>query len=224
MTLDDLPSGTYVFKITDNETGVNNFSPPFELQGDSSSGGSDGSSTTESPSPSTTPSSKTTTTEEQEDSNFSPTTTIAATSTKVESSTTTSDVTHLSSSAGLSTTSDDSAVPEKTTTGVDTPGRSDMSSPSSSGLSKGAKAGISIGGAVGGIAIFAILAWFFYTRGKAASGRGGNAEARNKTSGVPELGLPESKPTPEIGGNPVSEMSEGRLSAPCNLKSAIELP
>ena len=73
------------------------------------------------------------------------------------------------------------------------------------GLSTGAKAGIGVGAAAGAIAALAAVGILFYRRGQAA-GRKGATGIESRRGAAAELGDPEPKPAPELGGAPVSEM------------------
>jgi hypothetical protein len=88
---------------------------------------------------------------------------------------------------------------------------------SSDGLSIGEKAGIGVGAAVGGILILVAVGWFLSKRVRAkTTSEAANAESTHITDPADER-----KISPELGGNPVSEMEDPRSLAD---KSTSELP
>jgi len=70
----------------------------------------------------------------------------------------------------------------------------------------GAKIGIGVGAGVGGLVALGALALLIYRRGKAAGQKGSANAPGLGENGIAELGAPEHKPRPELGGVPVSEM------------------
>lgn len=123
------------------------------------------------------------------------------------------------SSSGSSSSTSTSTSPSNPTT---------EPSSGSDGLSTGAKAGIGVGAGVGALAIFGAGALFFYRKGKQAGGRATGTGTGSDKLNTAEIG-PEPRAIPELGGQAVSELAEGKTydgdgTGQPSRQSASELP